>query len=247
MKFLTLFAALFAGFFAQAQFTKPTSKLFTAADGKLVAEFTDSIKIAIGPQESGWYATTTKVYVEKTAVTEDSVLAAETELLDATKTAIGKTSAETKVVFKQAEGRGFYKYYEVLISGYMKSYSIEYKSIPEKGLEDIMEEKNMTVRQERLDAFFTKMGFEQSEIEGYTVWAYLDKVATLEAEAHYRTIVVFRGETALFCIISKHETLTLEKIKDTKQDKTGNYFFFQKAQENAIKQMQNIAYSFIPL
>lgn len=246
MKNSTILLAFLISFCASAQFTKPTSKLFNAAEGKLIASFSDSIKIAIGPQETGWYKTTTKVIVPKTAVSADSVLAAEVDLLDAAKKTIGKTNSESKVEFKQAEGRGFYKYYEVLIHGYMKSYSIEYKSIPEKGLEDILNEKNMATRQEKLDVFFVKMGFKMSESGDYTVWAYLDEVASL-GEPHFRTIVVFRGETMLFCIISKHETMTIEKLKDTHSDSTGNYFFFQRAQEKMIEEMRNIAYGFIPL
>lgn len=245
-KSLLLFLALISGFISQAQFTKQSSKLFVEADGKLIATFSDSIKIAIGPQESGWYATTTKIIVPKSAVSADSILAAEVDILDQDKKVIGKTNLESKVAFRQAEGRGFYKYYEVLLSGYMKSYSIEYKSIPEKGLEDIINQKNLSTRQEQLDVYFKKMGFVKSEIEDYTVWAYLDEVASFE-DPRFRTIVVFRGETSLFCVISKHETMSLEKLKDTFSDATGNYFLFQRAQDKTTEQMKNIAYSFIPL
>jgi len=243
---LVLLLTLFFGISAHAQFTKPTSKLFTAAEGKLIATFSDSIKIAIGPQESGWYVTSTKIIVPKTAVSVDSMLAADVELLDFEKKVIGKTSLESKVNFRQAEGRSFNKYYEVIISGYMKSYSIEYKSIPEKGLEDIINQKSLSTREEQLYAFFKKMGFEKNEIDGYTAWVYLDKVASFD-EGHYRTIVVFRDEASLFCVISKHETMSLEKLKDTFSDSTGNYFLFQRAQDKTMEQMRNIAYSFIPL
>ena len=81
MKTLALTLTLFISVYANAQFTKPTSKLFDAAEGKLIANFSDSIKIAIGQQESGWYPTTTKVIVPKTAVSSDSVLFAEIELI----------------------------------------------------------------------------------------------------------------------------------------------------------------------
>jgi hypothetical protein len=246
MKTLALTLTLFISVYANAQFTKPTSKLFDAAEGKLIANFSDSIKIAIGQQESGWYPTTTKVIVPKTAVSSDSVLFAEIELLDKDKKVIGRTNMEWKVNYRQAEGRGFYKYYEVIISGYMKSYSIEYKSIPEKGLEDIVNEKNLSIRQEQLNAFFAKMGFIPHEIEDYTAWVYVDDVASFD-EPQFRTIVIFRGETSLFCIISKNATMSIEKLKDTYSDNTGNYFLFQRAQEKTLEQMKNIAYSFIPL
>ena len=241
-----LIIAMLFSFTANAQFTKPTSKLFVAAEGKLIATFSDSIKIAIGPQESGWYPCKTKIIVPKSAISADSILAVDVELLDANKEVSGISNLETKVIYRQAEGRGFYKYYEVILSGYMKSYSIEYKSIPEKGLEDIINQKNLSTRQEQLEAFFKKMGFVNREIDGYTAWAYLDKAASFD-EGHYRTIVVFRGETSLFCIISKHDTMNLEKLKDSHSDSTGNYFLFQRAQDKTIEQMQNIAYSFIPL
>lgn len=243
--FILFFASIIA-ISANAQFTRPTSKLFTAPEGKLIATFSDSIKIAIGPQESGWYASLTKVIVPKSAVSADSILGAEVDLLNSEKKVIGKTNQESKVNFRQAEGRSFSKFYEVIISGYLKSYSIEYKSIPEKGLEDIINQKSMSTREEQLNAFFKKMGFEKNEINGYTAWVYLDKVASFN-EGRFRTIVVFRDESSLFCIISKHETMSLEKLKDTFSDVTGNYFLFQRAQDKTMEQMRNIAYSFIPL
>ncbi len=231
---------------AFAQFTKSSFTLLDAAEGTEIAQFTDSVKVAIGPQESGWYKTTLKVLVAKSAVSADSVLAADAEILDEDKNKIGQTTSEIKVKYQQAEGRGYYKFYEIIITGYIKSYSLEYKSIPERGLEKIINQKSMAGRQEQLEAFFNTMGFVESTFGEYTVWTYLDEAASF-GEAHYRTIVVFRGETSLYCIISKTETMSLEKLKDTYSDHTGNYFFFQRYQDKTLKQMQDVAYSFIPL
>lgn len=243
-----IFAVLFLAFSvcAQAQITKGEVSLTNNPDGQKIATLADSTRIAIGRQENGWYKTTTKVLVPKIAVGADSTLAAEVNFIDKNKKIVGKSLAETKVEFKQADGRGFYKYYEILITGYLKSYGIHYRSIPEKGLEEILNDPKVAGRQDRLAEFFKNNNFKKQNFGDYDAWIYLDEVASLE-EPTYRTIVVFRGETMIFAVISRDETMTLDKLKDTRKSSTGVFHYYQKPSEAIEKQMQDIAYSFIPL
>lgn len=231
---------------ASAQFSKADAKITQTAGGPTIAVLLDSTKIAIGVQEQGWYPVTFKAVVSKTSVSADSTIAADAELLDKNKKAIGKTSAEVKAKIKQAEGRGLYKYYEVLVTGYIKGASLHYRSIPERGLEEILSDPKIASRQEKLEAYYKVMGFKKEETDGYTVWVYLDEAGSLE-QPMYRTIVVLRGETALFCIVSRTENMSLDKLKDQKDDTTGRYYFYQRINDRNWEEMRDIVYGFIPL
>jgi hypothetical protein len=246
MKIAFTFLFFFSLSLAYAQFSKADAKITATADGPTLALLMDSTKIAIGVQQQGWYQVTFKAIVPKTSVNADSVISAEVELLNTNKKPIGKTQAETKVQLKQAEGRGLYKYYEVLITGYIKGTNLHYRSIPERGLEEILNDPKVVTRQEKMLAYFKTMGFKKDETEAYTVWVYLDDAGSLE-QPTYRTIVILRGETALFCIVSRTEILSLEKLKDQKDDSTGHYFFYARPNENNWQEVRDIVYGFIPL
>ena len=248
MKYFLTTLLFVTSFWTYAQFTKANADIRNAADGATIAVLRDSIKVALSPQENGWYPMAVKVITLKSNVSSDSILTANAELLDPEKNVIGKTSDEIKVEMISAEGRGMHKYYVVLIKGYLKSYKIDYSSIPEVGLEKILNQKSVAGRQEQLESFYKTMGFEKYRIEGtdFVVWAYLDKAGSLH-EPMYRTLVIMRSETTVYAIISRHDQMTLEKLKDQKSDHTGNYFFFQRPPANTMKEIENIVYSFIPL
>jgi len=63
----------------------------------------------------------------------------------------------------------------------------------------------------------------------------------------YRTAVIYRGETMIYAVVSRADTIQLEKLKDEQKHSTGNYFFYQKPNEGALRQIQDIIYGFIPL
>jgi len=246
MKYLII--TVFILFTAQVhgQFAKSDARIALKPDGETVATLADSTKIAIGVQENGWYPVTFKAFVQKSFVDGDSVIAPETELLNLKKNPIGQIKGEVKAKLKQAEPRGFYKYYEVLITGYIKGTSLHYRSIPEKGLEEILNDGKMAGRQERLEAYFKKLGFVKEEHDSYTAWAYLDAAGSLE-QPMYRCIVIYRGETALYCIVSRSELMTLDKLKDQRDHSTGKYYFYQRPSDRNWEEIKDIVYGFIPL
>lgn len=246
MKIAFTFLLFFSVSLAHAQFSKADAKIAKTADGPAIALLMDSTKIAIGVQEQGWYQVAFKAVVLKTSVNTDSVISADVDLLNNAKKPIGKTQAEVKVELKQAEGRGLYKYYEVLITGYIKGTNLHYRSIPERGIEEILNDPKVVTRQENMLAYFKAMGFKKEETETYTVWVYLDEAGSL-TQPIYRTIVILRGETALFCIVSRTENLTLEKLKDQKDDSTGHYFFYSRPNDKNWEEVRDIVYGFIPL
>ncbi len=246
MKHTFLIIAFFISATVFAQFSKSNAKITDAAGGNTLVTLNDSVKIAIGVQQTGWYPVTTKAIVPKSAVTGDSVLPADTELLNRGKDPIGKVKSETKVQYQQAEGRGLYKYYEVIIKGFIKGTDLHYRSIPERGIEEILEDARMAGRAEKFANYFKKLGFIKEEHSDFTVYIYLDDVATFD-QPTYRTIVIFRGETALYGIVSRSEFMSMEKLKDEREHSTGHYYFFQRPPDRTWEEIKDIVYGFIPL
>jgi hypothetical protein len=246
MKHTFLLLLFLFAFTANAQFSKADARITERVDGPTLVTLTDSIKIAIGVQESGWYPVKTKAIVPKSAVSSDSVLFADTELLNQKKDPIGKVVAETKVQLKQAEGRGLYKYYEVLIAGYIKGTDLHYRSIPERGLENILRESRVSTRQEELERYFKKLDFKRQDFDNFTVWVYFDDAGSLEQPA-YRTLVLFKGETLLYGVVSRSEYMSFEKLKDEREHSTGLYYFFQRPPDRTWGEIKDIVWGFIPL
>lgn len=239
-------ACLLAATATHAQITKPEFEITKAAQGEPALAFATPQKIALGPQEKGWYKAQVKFYVAKKFVTADSVLLPDAELLAADKEIIGKSVAEMDVKIMQAEGRGLYKFYVAIASGYVKGYDVDYGSIPEVALTKIINQKNIGSRNQDLQDFFAKMAFTKYTTGQFTAFVYADDVASF-GDPHYRTIVVFRNETMLYCVITRDGILKFDKQKDFREDHTGKYYFFQRAQDKTFEEMRDIAYSFIPL
>ncbi len=246
MKYLVSIPLTLLVFICNAQFAKNGGKIHIKPNDEAVISLADSIKLSIGVQEEGWYPASFKAYVLKSAVNGDSILAADTELVNDEKENIGQSLGEIKVTCKAANKRGFHKYYEILVTGFIKGTNLHYRSIPEKGLEEILNDGKVAGRMERLEAYFRKLGFTKETFEGYTAWVYLDEAGSLE-QPHYRCIVIFRGETALYCIVSKSELMTLDKLKDQRDHRTGKYYFYQRPSDRNWEEIKDIVYGFIPL
>ena len=134
----------------------------------------------------------------------------------------------------------------MLITGYVKSYGIHYSSLPERRLEKILNEKSVSAKQEKLQQLYEQLGFEEERFENFTVYAYLDKAGTFD-EPMYRTLVFVRGETLIYAVVSRNGYMDFEKIKDVKEEYTGNYFFFQRPPDKTWKEIEDIVYNYIPL
>lgn len=231
---------------AMAQLTKGEAFLRDKVDGNKIFSMQDSIRISISNPDKGWYSASFVCIVPKNAVNADSVLAPKTQLLNSAKKPVGMVLEEVKVDVRQAEGRGLIKFYQIRIEGYISSKEIHYRSIPEKGLEEILNDPKVAGKNDRMLDYFNAHGFIKQEFGDYTAWVYLDKNATLE-EPPYRTAVIYRGETMIYAVVSRKDYFNLEKLKEEQKHNTGQYYFFQKPNERTLKEVQDIIYNFIPL
>lgn len=231
---------------AIAQFSKSDAQILDTIEGRKIATLVDSTRISIGPQQSGWYAVTFKAVVPQSQIDGDSILAAETVLLNRDKMEIGKTFEPIKVQYQTIDKRGLRKHYEVLITAYIKGTQLHFRSIPERGLEHIINNEKANAQREKLEEYFEKMGFVQDIGEGFTVWAYLDEPATF-GDPTYRCLVLLKGETLLYAVVSRNEIMALDKLKDQRTHNTGNYYFFQRPPDRTWDEITNLVYNYIPL
>lgn len=232
--------------FVHAQYTKADAELCSSANTPVQVVLKDSLNVALGPQEAGWYPISFRAFVLQEMVTADSMLLPNAVLVDKNKAEIGLVKNEVKAQLRTVDKRGFRKHYEVLVSGWVKSYGIVYSSIPEKKLEKILSQKSITAKQEQLATLYKEMGFEKHKFENFTVYAYLDKPGSLD-EPMYRTLVFMRSGSLIYAVVSRQSEMTFEKVKDVKKEHTGNYYFFQRPPEKTWKEIEDIVYNFIPL
>ena len=243
---LSLFTCL-SGF---SQLIKRDAVIYSKAGGDSLFMLMDSSNVHLGSIENSWYPTSRVALVPLANWNEgDSTIAAGTELINEDKKVIGKTIQSFKAhTSRKGEGRRWKKHVWVLIDGYIHNNHIHYKSIPEKSVEKLVNAKNRAGLYDKLkEDVFDEFGFERYESGEYSSYVYLDKHITLEEEKPYRVIVVFRGETSLFCIITNDLPFELVKMKDQRSESSGNYYFVMKASPRMWEAVEDIAYTFIPL
>ena len=96
MKYFLILLFTTTVLFVRGQYTKANAEVCSHANGPVLLTLKDSLNVALGPQETGWYPITFKAIVEKVNVTGDSVILANTALIDWNKKKIGETTGEVK-------------------------------------------------------------------------------------------------------------------------------------------------------
>jgi hypothetical protein len=247
----TIFAAFFTLVFigAHAQLLKRQTKVFNAIEGEELFELVDSTQVSLGNVQDSWYNTQIVALVERANWNEgDSTVSAESIIYNSDKQEIGKTLVGFKAKASRIEDvRKYRKHVWVQLEGYVSKRNVHYNSIPEKGLEKIINTKSQGGKQEIFENFFETYEFKKVETSDYTLWVYLDKNASIEEEKPYRAIVIFRGETSLFCVVTNDRPFTMTKLKMTKEDGSGTYYFVSKPNDKAFEAITDEVYSFIPL
>ena len=245
--FFTLFALSFL--MSSGQLIRRDARVYAEKDGDRLFDLYDSTRVSIGEIEDGWYPVSRVALVRMENWNEsDSTIAEGTVLIDEEKNEIGESVIRIKATeSRKGEGRRWKKFVWIRIEGWVHSNSIHYQSIPEKGIEKIVNVKNRAGLYDKLKVYFDEHGFEKYEQEEYVAFVYMDQHKTLEEEKPYRVLVIFRGETTLFCIVTNDLPFELMKEKETREESSGNYHFTMKASPRIFDSLEDIVYSFIPL
>lgn len=249
MKSTFLYTFLLIGFLGSAQLLKNDTKVYDKIDGDVLFELKDSTKISLANIQDSWYHSSSVVLVERTSWSEsDSVVAAGTILYDADKNEIGKMTVSLKASASRIEDvRKYRKLVWVQLEGHIYNRNVHYSSIPEKGLEKIVNAKNRGGQKELFDAFFEEYGFKKVREGDFTYYVYLDVNATVEEEKPFRVISIFKSETLLYGVVTNERPFTMEKLKMEKTVGSGSYYFSSKPSDKIFEEITTQVYSFIPL
>lgn len=235
--------------FTYAQLTEEDCRFLDRPNGDVIISFNDSTTIHLGDIKDSHYPAA-KIGLVKTEFfnTEDSTIAPEAILYGPDKKPIGTIKVEVKATeAKPSDVLRWRKYTWVKIEGFVNKRDIYYYSIPEKGIERLVNSKNRSDMYDKMRHYFRTLEFVKEEFDDYTSYAFLDENITLDKEKPYRTIVIMRGGTSLYCVITAEKPFDLLKQKDFKENGAGHYYFVTKPSDKVFDLITDIAYTYIPL
>lgn len=240
---------LLLGLFASSQLLKKDTKVYDKIDGDVLFELKDSTKISLGNINDSWYNTSSVVLVDRTAWNEsDSIVNAGAVIYDANKNEIGKMTQSLKASASRIEDvRKYRKLVWVQLEGYVYNRNVHYSSIPEKGLEKIVNIKSRAGQKDLFDEYFETYGFKKAKDGEFTYFVYLDDHASIESEKPYRVIAIFKSETLLYGIVTNERPFNMVKLKIKKEVGSGDYYFTSKPTDKQFEAISTEVYSFIPL
>jgi hypothetical protein len=249
MKSTFLYTFLLLGLFGSSQLLKKDTKIYDKIDGDVLFELKDSTKIGLSNIADSWYNSTAVVLVERASWNEsDSVVSAGAIIYDADKNEIGKMTQSLKASASRIEDvRKYRKLVWVQLEGYIYNRNIHYSSIPEKGLEKIVNSKSRAGQQELLEEFFETYEFKKVKEGAFTYYVYLDHNATIEDEKPYRVIALFKSESLLYGVVTNDRPFNLVKLKVKKEVGSGTYYFTSKPTDKQFEEISTAVYSYIPL
>ncbi len=249
MKFNTAITFLLLCHFAFAQMLRNETTFYNKIKGDSIFTLADSSKVYLDHVKNSWYPAKAVVLVDKINWNaEDSMVNAGATIYDADKNEIGKTMVDLKATGSRLEDKRKYrKHVWVSLSGFIYNRNVHYKSIPEKGIEKIINAKSRGGLHEKLVAYFEDYGFKKVETSNYTYWVYIDGNASVAVEKPYRVIVVFRGETSLYCVVTNQRPFEMEKLKAYKENGAGNFYFVSKPTDKTFEEITDQVYFYIPL
>ena len=249
MKFKSFILFIFIGQIAFAQMVRNETAFYNEIKGDSIFTLADSSSVYLDNIKDSWYHASKVVLVEKSFWnSSDSSVNAGATIYDANKNSIGKTLVDLQPTASRIENvRKYRKHVWVSLEGYIYNRNVHYKSIPEKGIEKIINAKSRGGLHEKLVVHFKEYGFEKVETSNYTYWVYLDENASIEKEKPYRIIVVFRGETSLYCIVTNERPFEMEKQKAYKENGAGNFYFVSKPTDKTFDEITDQVYFYIPL
>ena len=185
--------------------------------GKALFELDEEVEVYSFEPEDGWYRIRREVFVDPELMDEEGVIPKNTDLMDEDKKLIGRTLEDVKVL----EGEEIRKQrgqrpYHGIIEGYVFKTKLKDDSAPEDWISKILENKNRTQQAAELEVLYDTYEFEERKFDEFTVRVMREHHKTLNTEKDFRIMIVFRGETTPYAIISNdHSNVSAPKVKMT--------------------------------
>lgn len=199
------------------------------------------------PAVDGWYKARKLVYFQKSDW-NDQKLMPEAKLFNEKGEEIGKILAETRVYELDTveQFRGDTRYRGV-ISGYIFRTKIAPNSIPEEEISAIFKEKNRNLQKARFDELWALHDAEEKDFGPFTAYAIRAKHQSTRPEQDFRVIVVFRGGTMPYAVITNGQAVELAKVKERIEEGPLLIQSLYKASADQKAYLEQIMFHFLAL
>lgn len=248
MKMLFFCCALCSSFLLTAQFTEETTRVLDKEQGSPVFVLRAGEQLYSYAPENDWYKVRKKVVVGLADV-EGKLLNPGVTLRNERGDSIGYTITELKV--KELEKIEKFRdedQYMAIIEGYLFKTKFEDNSVPEEALSKILKIKNRTTQKEEVDALMQRYSFEERKFDDLVAFTLREEQKTLSEEKDFRLILIYRGGTMLYAVLTNAHEVEVPKIKAEWEDGDFKATYLYKpsaAQKDLIE--NQILYTYLAL
>jgi len=240
MKKTLVLLALLATQLLQAQLTEEKTAFAESPRGEKAFELERGQSFYSFEGDGGWYKARKEVYFNAADFADKEILAGR-KLRNKEGEVIGKSILPLKLyeidTIEAFRGEDSYR---GIIQGYIFKTNIEERSIPEEEISQIFELKSRNEQQERFEALWDLTNAEERSYDDLTAYIIREDNRTVSQQKDFRLIMIFRGSTSPYAVISNGHSISAPKIKDNWEDGDFKITYFYKATEKQRAVMDDI-------
>lgn len=198
--------------------------------------------------ENGWYKLRKLVVVNLNQV-EGKLLNPGVTLRNRKGDSIGYTLSEIKVkeLEKIEKFRGEDQYM-VILEGYLFKTKFKDNSIPEEAITELLKIKNRTQQREEIMELLKMYKVEERKFDDLVTYTIREENKTIKSEKDFRLILIYRGETMLYGVLTNAHTVDVPKIKAEWEDGDFKVVYLYKPSAAQKELIENkILYTYLAL
>ena len=232
-----------------AQILQSNTRVLNKPQGEPAFELNEGEQLYTYPDDDGWHKVRKEAWVRAVDLIENKFLGQETNLMNKDGDKIGVVIKELKVKEKRlVEGFRDEDRYVVVLEGYLFRTKFKEGSIPEKKINELLAIKNRNTQAKGLKELFELYGFEEKEYGDFTAYAMRETNKTAAEEKDFRIIVLMRGSTSVYCVLTNGQNVTAPKIKATFEDGDFKGIYMTKPPAKTREKIEGtIMYDFLAL
>ena len=242
---LAVISIIVSGQMIEDDFTKVMSK----PSGEALFVLSADEKIYSYEPEEGWYKIRKEVYVNPNEVVDEKYLNAGVKFFNKENEEIGSALAEIRI--KEGEKVDAFRgnaRYKAIVEGYVFKTKLKDGSVPEERISELLAMKNRNEQSAGFKELFSEYKFEERKFEDLTVHVYREENKTLNEEKDFRVMMIFRGESSPYAVVTNDHEVTAPKIKMTWEDYDFKVIYFYKPTSSQEELVQDkILYTFLGL
>lgn len=232
-----------------AQMTDELTKVLNKVKGEAVFEIEANQTLYAYPSDDGWHKVSREAWIPVADLLEDKFIGEGTELLNKDGDKIGKILKEMKVSDKRlVEGFRGKDRYVIVVEGYLFKTKFKKNSFPERRVDELLALKNRTEQVKGFKALFEQYNFVEKEYGDLTAFVMREDNKNANEEKDFRIIIIYRGSSTVYGVLTNDHRVTAPKIKATFEDDPyhGIYMYKPPAKQKALIE-EEMMYDFIAL